>query len=586
MDQTRSKRCLIIDLTREHYEKIEIKPDITRSYPSGIALATYLLHTILPVGTDPLSPDNVMVLAPGMFAGTPYPGATRMAVATKSPLTGFWAGGTKGGKFAWALSQTGWDAVVIQGKASRLSCLLLDEGRVFFRSAKEMAGHRCSECREKLEETWGEGGAVLCIGPAGESLVKFSTLEDGSLEAPLRGGLGAIFGAKNLKALVVRHDAPQKVKHANQFLDAVFPMIKALKKMESDPYLEMGNLNLLKKLNSVYALPSRNFQAGCFSEEWCNSLERLDTQKRSCPGCPAACLEVLAPKNDSPPTKKIAKITLDPESLWALGPLPNTAEMDETLEALKTCGEYGVDPISFGVLAAWIAECREKKIPLGRVEKLAPEIGIGSWLTGLVRQITEDEDVRGFFGQGVLGSAKRTGSGSQAFAMHVSGQELSFIDPRRGFWPISFIWPDVWMPPERHFLASEPWYEGNWILNLVQVENFWALLESVGICKWVGLAQDNIDDNLPLFFRLISDNDDTVGWIKGIGERCVNLIQAFNWREGWRSENAILPNRFFEEDLVTPQKVYQALDPEARREDMEKYFSLRKWTREGNPGKI
>ena len=121
MDDLKGKSYLYIDLTHEHYEIRKTDNKTTENYPSGIALATFLLSVTLPAGTDPMSPDNVLVFALGMFAGMPYPGATRVAIAAKSPLTGLWAGGTVGGRFAWALSQAGWDAVVIQGKALRLS---------------------------------------------------------------------------------------------------------------------------------------------------------------------------------------------------------------------------------------------------------------------------------------------------------------------------------------------------------------------------------------------------------------------------------------------------------------------------------
>src|SRR5574341_1635779 len=109
MDRERS--YLYIDLSTQRYGSKAIVPEIARDYPGGIALATFLLHELLPPGADPLCADNVVVFAAGLLAGTPYPGGTRMGVATKSPLTGLWAGGTVGGNVPWALRQTPWDAV-------------------------------------------------------------------------------------------------------------------------------------------------------------------------------------------------------------------------------------------------------------------------------------------------------------------------------------------------------------------------------------------------------------------------------------------------------------------------------------------
>jgi len=583
MNQLRGKRCLFIDLTRRRYENREIRPEVSASYPSGIALATYLLHSNLSTGTDPLSAESVVVFSPGMFAGMPYPGATRVGIAAKSPLTGLWTGGTMGGTFAWALSQTEWDAVVIQGRAPELSYLLLDEGRVFFRSAKEIAGYSCSASQEKLKEKWGQGAAVLCIGPAGESRIKFATLEDGSLEAPIRGGLGAIFGSKNLKALVARPYLPIESEKSSEFLEAAFPLIKALKETESNSYLDMGTLDVLKKLVHAHALPVRNFQAADFPEEWFDSLESLGIQRRSCPGCPVACLEVLVPKTNFQSPENAIKNRLNPEPLWALGPLLNLIDLDETLAVLKACGEYGLDPVSFGILAAWTAECYERKIRLGLAADLAPEFGSGSWLSGLLAKITEDQGVRGFLGRGVFEAAKKTGSVSQTFAMHYCGQELSFVDPRRGFWPLSFLGPIVWIPPEENGHTSVRRLEEDWILNMIQAENLWALLESIGICKWVGLAQDTLYENLAFFHRLVSENDESGKWVNRLGERCMNLIRVFNWREGWRPKNSSLPKVFFEEDLVTSRQVYPALDTQTWQESTEKYFSLWTSTQASNP---
>jgi aldehyde:ferredoxin oxidoreductase len=584
MDQTRDKRYLIIDLTKEEFEDKEIKPEIIENYPSGIALATYLLYSILPAGTNPLSADSVMVFASGMFAGMPYSGATRVGIAAKSPLTGLWAGGTMGGEFAWVLSRTEWDAVVIQGKARKLSYLLLDEGRVFFRGAQEMEGYSCSQCQETFKEKWGQGSATVCIGPAGESQVKFATLEDGSFEAPIRGGLGAIFGAKNLKALVVRPYTSIKDQKTGVFLEAVLPLIKDLKETESTSFLDMTTLDVLRKLDHEFALPTRNFQSANFEEEWFNTLEGLDIQKRSCTGCPVACLEVFVPEMDSQSQENTTKTPLHPEPLWALGPLLNLLALDETLAALKACGDCGMDPTSFGILAAWMAECHERKIPLAVASDPVPEFGNGSWLPDLSAKITHDHEIRELLGQGVFEAAKKTGPVSQAFAMHFCGQELSFVDPRRDFWPLSFLGASVWMPFEDNGLASELRLEKDLALRVIQAENLWALMESIGICKWVGLAQDNFYDKLAIFYRLISENDKSREWMRGLGERCMNLIRTFNWREGWRPENSNLPKMFFEEDLVTPQQVYPALDTRSWQEGLEKYFSNWASIRESNPG--
>ncbi|MFC1857998.1 aldehyde ferredoxin oxidoreductase N-terminal domain-containing protein [Thermodesulfobacteriota bacterium] len=586
MNQVKRNRYLYIDLSSERYEQREIDIEVGGNYPSGVAFATYLLKSILPVGTDPLSPDSVVALAPGMLGGMPYPGATRMGVAFKSPLTGFWSGGTSGGQFAWALCQTDWDAVVIQGKASKLSYLLLDEGRVFFRSAEKMEGYSCSGCLEELKQTWGEGAEILCIGPAGESLVRFATLEDGSGEENLRGGLGAVFGAKGLKALVVRPFKPVKIEKTEEFLETALPLINDLAEVDPGRTPKTDPLEILKCLNLQFALPARNFQAANFSEEWFNDLSKINRRRKSCPGCPIGCIDIVADDGVAPGPQTFFPIPFNGQYLWALGPLLDVGAVDESFAALQGCLEYGMDPVSFGIVAAWAAECREKNIDLGVGEDFEAGFGDGSWLDALPQKICEVPEVQKLLSQGVWGAAKKIGSGSETFAMHYGGQELSFLDPRRGLLPLSFLGPAVRFAYQDDDFSSETCSEENWVLKTIERENQWGLMESIGICTSVGMVPENFSENLALFYELSSGNHVSGGFIDGLGKKCMDLIQTFNWREGWRSQNWSFPKRFFEEALPAPEQSYAALDDEIWRKRMVDYFLERGWTREGQPEDI
>jgi len=302
-------------------------------------------------------------------------------------------------------------------------------------------------------------------------------------------------------------------------------------------------------------------------------VESLDVQKRSCPGCPLACLEVFLPKIDARFSEGVVKIPLNPEALWALGPLLNLPDLGQTLAALRACSQYGIDPVSFGVLAAWLAECHEKNVELGIGADLVPEFGNGAQLPKLAEKITNDREIREVLGRGVFETARRTGAISRVFAMHFCRLELSFVDPRRGFWPLSFLGPTIGVRSNHNCLTSGLMDEKDSILKLIQAENLWAFLESIGICKLVRLFQDNFFENLKVLYRFISEKDKSEKCLGGLGERCMNLIRAFNWQEGWRPERVKLPKIFFIEDLVTPQQIYPALKTGKWRESMTKYFS-------------
>jgi len=284
-------------------------------------------------------------------------------------------------------------------------------------------------------------------------------------------------------------------------------------------------------------------------------------------------MELVVRRNDSQSPAGVFTLALNPEPLWALGPLLDHFDLDHTLAAIKASAEYGTDPVSLGIAAAWMAECHERRIELGLAD-LHPEFGTGSWLPGLPARITEDEHLGQLFAHGVSGAARKTDSGSQDFAMHYAGHEFTFVDPRRGFWPLSSLGPTVWLPLRQPGSTA---FQGDQdeVSRLIHTENLWALFESVGICKWVALAQDSLYENLALFHELVSGADPSGPSLAGLGERCISLIRAFNHREGWCVEHTTLPRVFFDRDLTTPQGTYPALDVQAWQESAGRHLAHR-----------
>lgn len=355
MRNSQPAQYLLIDLSRSQSELREIPPEVTGDYPYGTALATWLLHTHLPEGTECFSPQAPIVLAPGMLSGLPFPGATTMAVVTRSPLTGLWAGGVMGGEFAWALARTGWSAVVLQGKASESCFLLLDEGRVFFRKASRIEGCSSSRARDELKREWGGGAAVLCIGPAGEIQVRYASLSDGSPSPGLRGGLGAVFGSKNLKAIVLRPHRSLSIKHPTDFLEQVGPVMKSLGAIQKT----QGSVDVLEEMERADALPGRNFQEIFSDNGWIEKIRKLPYRKRACIGCPISCLKSVAVESEDNGRTVPTELALFPEHLWAAGPLVGLTSPEDTARILIRCRELGLDPVSYGGVAAWAAEAQE-----------------------------------------------------------------------------------------------------------------------------------------------------------------------------------------------------------------------------------
>jgi aldehyde:ferredoxin oxidoreductase len=568
---------LSIDLSRSRSELLEVPPEVASEYPYGGALATWLLHTHLPQGTEPLSSQTPIVLVPGVFSGLPFPGATRMAVVTTSPLTGLWAGGVMGGEFAWALARTGWSALVVRGKAPESCFLLLDEGRVFFRKASHIEGCSLSRARDELKRDWGSAAAVLCVGPAGEAMVRYASLSDGTPEPGLRGGVGAVFGSKNLKAVVLRPHRGRSIEHPTDFLEKVSPLMKSLAATEKT----QGSVDVLEDMEKAEALPGRNFQEVFTDRGWIESIRKLSSRRSACIGCPIACLKSAPVESEDDGSRSLTELALFSEHLWAAGPLVGLTSVEDTARILIRCRELGLDPISYGGVAAWAAETLEKGIRLGLDFKSDAGFGQVDWLVNLPDMIVTNPEVNELLGQGVRAAAQRIGGAASDLTAHYEGQELTYADPRRNHPPLSFLGPAFPLPlsPDLSLEAT-----GEAAVNdLIAGEDRWALSLTLGLCPWAAMTQVELERITPELLRQVDGRDITgetlVEWSKNL----INLIKAFDWHHDWRPFDQNLSARFFQEDLSSADRVFRALDPKDRRDQMKRYFSERGWQEDGRP---
>ena len=577
MGGSQPHQYLLIDVTESQSQLVDIPPDVIRDYPSGTALATWLLVNHQSPGIEPLSPESVVALAPAMFSGLPLPGATRMAVVTKSPLTGLWAGGTMGGEFAWALSRSGWAGIVIQGRAPDFSYVLVDEGRVFFRKAPRLHGWSTSRVKDELKTEWGNDAAVLCIGPAGEALVRFASVSDGTPEPDLRGGLGAVLGSKNLKAMVLRPDQGRSIAQPAGFLERVEPLMKKLAGANETG----GSIAVLDRLEKADALPGRNFREVFRAEDWIDNVNKVPGRKRSCIGCPISCVQLASVEIEEDGGLAQADCGLFPEHVWAAGPLVGIDSPDETARILLRCREHGLEPVSFGGVSAWAAEVVEHGMDLGLDFRTEAGFGRVEWLADLPNVLVTDQAVRELLGKGVAAAAQQIGGAATALAAHYEGLEMSYADPRRNYLPLSFLGPAFFILPSADGNLETG---GETTINsLIESEDRWALWQTLGLCPWAAGAEDGLEGILPEIFPLVDGRNITAETLKGWNNGLISLIKTFDWREGWRPFNQNLSQRFFDEDLTISDRVIPALDREKRHNDMKEYFSERGWGDDGRP---
>src|SRR6201992_3772062 len=256
-------KVLIVDLSTGSGRAAPLEESVLRSYIGGAGLGTWLMHKYCPAGVKPLDPQAPLIFVFSPLVGTPLTTSAKFAVIGKSPLTGRLTDALASSHFAIAGKLTGHDAIVIHGACERPSLLLIDQGEVSIAPAEELWGSSAEHTEATLRERMGPAWRCAAIGPAGERGVRYATISHDGRHAG-RGGLGAVMGAKNLKAIAVR--AAAKVATADPA--AVLAAARDLRERSFGPatakYRELGTLANLLTFNAISALPTRNFQAATF----------------------------------------------------------------------------------------------------------------------------------------------------------------------------------------------------------------------------------------------------------------------------------------------------------------------------------
>src|SRR5579863_1983979 len=257
-------RALVVDVSTAEASVLPLPEEVLRGYLGGAGLGTWLMHRLAPPGVDPLGEQAPLAFVSSPLVGTPLTTSAKFAVVSKSPLTGMLNDALSSSHFAISGKLTGHDAIVVRGACERPSVLLVDSGGARLADAADLWGLPAAQAEARLRERLGRGWRSAAIGPAGEAQVHYATISHDGRHAG-RGGLGAVLGAKRLKAVAVR--AATKVAPAHP--EAVLAAARDLRARSFGPatakYRELGTLANLLAFNAINALPTRNFQAATFA---------------------------------------------------------------------------------------------------------------------------------------------------------------------------------------------------------------------------------------------------------------------------------------------------------------------------------
>ncbi|MFH1230746.1 MAG: aldehyde ferredoxin oxidoreductase family protein [Planctomycetota bacterium] len=581
-------QILKINLSTQLVKTEIIKPDIYRQLMGGKGIGLWLLHRDLPPKTPPLAPDNLLIIATGPLTGTAAPTSGRCAVVTKGPATGFLLDSYCGGFLGSQIRYAGYDAVVISGKASSLTEIIITDDKVSFQPAERLKGLHTRETTARLKKETGEDYGTMVIGPAGERKSSIAGIFS-DWRCFGRGGTGAVMGSKNLKAIAIKGTKAIQVARPDEFQKAVWVANRCLRMSTAVSRLKsQGTVNILALINAAGALPTRNFKCGQFgqAEEMSghNWSKEIWTRNTACFNCPIACTKIAEVKNCSYGDFEIDGPEY--ETLFALGPNCEMTDKKAILYANYLCDLYGVDTISVGVIVSYVMELFEKGHIIAKdIDGLQPQWGDSKSFISLVEKICKAEGCGEWLQDGVKSISKRF-SETASFAMHSKGLELPGYLPNAakgiglGYAISERGGCHLHGAPLNELLGgAEALKVTNkaTLTKITQAET--EVLNSAILCFFTafGITMKEIYDMINPATGFDYKNP---AELTRIGERIITLSRMFNIREGLHRKDDTLPDRCLKEPLATGPAKGHTVDLEPM---LDEYYQLMGWNKEGVP---
>jgi aldehyde:ferredoxin oxidoreductase len=530
---------------------LELDERVLRAYLGGVGLGTWLMHRLGPPGVDPLAPEAPLAFVFSSLVGTPLTTSAKFAVVAKSPLTGLLTDALASSQFAIAGKLTGHDAIVIRGRADKLSVLLIDGTGPRLQPAPDLAGLSAADTENEVKQRYGRGWRTAAIGPAGERGVRFATISHDGRHAG-RGGLGAVLGAKNIKAILVK--TATRVGVADQ--TGVLAAARDLRERSFGPatakYRELGTLANLLAFNAISTLPTRNFTAATFAEAPRLAAEELHelrgVARNSCASCSIGCEHIYARKGGG-------SQRMEYENVFALGPLCGVSDPDDVFAASARCDELGIDTISAGGTIAWAMECVER----GLIEAPWLRFGDGAALLKALAEIgTRAPGLGELLAEGSRRAAERVGRGSIDFAAQVKGLEMPGYEPRSLQSMALGLAVNARGADHNRSGAYEADLSGDvdrfaggspHVAAAVNTEDKAAVMDSMILCKFLRGVFDDPFTEWARLLELVTGWDLDAEELHAAARRIVRAKRAFNLREGATSADDTLPVRMLETPL-------------------------------------
>jgi aldehyde:ferredoxin oxidoreductase len=580
-------RMLRVNLSKKKAVAQSYYAELAKNYLGGRGFAVKILWDELKPGIDPFSPENKLVLAAGPLTGFALPSSGKMVVASKSPLTWGYGDGNIGTLAAVHMRKAGYDTVVVEGKSEKPVILFVQDESVEFFDATDFWGLNSFETERRLAENYGHSVGVLCIGQAGENLVKFANIVSQEGRAGGRPGMGAVMGAKNLKAAVFIGSNDLPTAHPREMKDLGAETLRdVLAKANYAFWKRQGTMGTIEWSQENSVLPTFNYREGVFSKADAISgsvMERIKVSNRGCPQCNMTCGNIVKDSDRK-------KAELDYENVVMLGSNIGLSNLKQVAALNRVADEYGLDTISLGNVLGFAMEACEKGL-------IKEKVAWGKFKATqlLIKDIAfRNGNLGNMLADGVYSASQEVGHDSGNWSMHVKGLEISAYDCHTtpgmalayGTCSIGAHHKDAWViswevKSEREGYTAE---KVDKVIELQRIRG--GVFECLGVCRfpWVELGFE-----LEWYPRLLEMTTGVeLPWqdLSVIGDRVFNLTRAFWVREyenKWSAAMDVPPPRWFEEPLTKGSFKGAKLDRAKYDKMLQMYYGRRGWDERGIP---
>ena len=593
------RKIIDLDLTKGTILIQKIKESLFRNYLGGSGLAVKFLYEQKNCNLSPLHPDSPLLLFSGLLTGTPVPTACKLSICAKSPLTGIWNEATVGGTWGAELKFCGYEGMIIRGKAEEPVYLYITPEETKIKDAREIWGQDTYNTSQNLMEKYGSEIKIASIGQAGENLVNISSIV---IDAPHyrlagRGGLGAVMGSKNLKAIIVKGNLKPTINNSAT-LREILKTDRQNVRHYTEGLHKLGTAGSVEVREYTGDLPIKNF----VRSRWQGAskitgqviVDTIFKKHYACFACPIAC-------------GKQVKINVPPfvvhgpeyETVAALGSLCLNDNLSSIVKANDLCNKYGIDTISLGAGIAFAMEANEKGLlDQENFKDINIKWGESQNIIKIIHQVAKNDGIGKIIGQGVRLFSRKVGKNSEEFAIHTKGLELPLHDPRaytgmalsyatanRGGCHLESLSYAI----ESGIPLEDLGYGEDNILNphtsvgkaelVIKLQNYMNVLNALGLCKFLIFGKIG-----PA--KVTEWLNHVTGWtltpeeLLNIGEKLHNLKRMYNVKLGINRKDDTLPVRLL--TLARDDGMAAGVLPELDKM-LEEYYQLRGWDENGIP---